>query len=167
MVGEPLSAGDDLDAEPPFAPEPALAADLDAEPWDDTSSFEAPAAMAAEVEAPSGVPAIARAELRDTIEKIAWDAFGPITEKIVREAIARIEQVAWEVVPKLAETLIQEEIRRLKGGSCRDPALAPFRLAPALPAKLDPCSVRWSFPRPACGARSSSARSTKTSAPAT
>ena len=59
----------------------------------------------------------ARADLRDAIEKIAWDAFGPVAEKIVREAIARIEQVAWEVVPKLAETLIQEEIRRLKGNS--------------------------------------------------
>ena len=51
------------------------------------------------------------------LEKVAWDAFGPITEKIVREALAQIEQAAWEVVPKLAETLIQEEIRRLKGGS--------------------------------------------------
>jgi hypothetical protein len=51
------------------------------------------------------------------LEKIAWDAFAPVTEKIVREAIARIEQVAWEVVPKLAEALIQEEIRKLKGGS--------------------------------------------------
>lgn len=54
------------------------------------------------------------AELRDTLEKIAWDAFGPVAEKIVRQALERIEQVAWEVVPKLAETLIQEEIRRLK-----------------------------------------------------
>jgi CheY-like chemotaxis protein len=116
MVGEPLSAGDDLDTDPPFARESVAAAEIDAEPWDDTSSFEAPAGIAAEVEAPSGMPAIARAELRDTIEKIAWDAFGPITEKVVREAIARIEQVVWEVVPKLAETLIQEEIRRLKGG---------------------------------------------------
>ncbi len=116
MAGEPLSAGDDdLATEPPFAPEPVLAADVDAEPWDDTSSFEAPIAMAAAAEPRSAAPAIARAELHDTIEKIAWDAFGPITEKVVREAIARIEQVVWEVVPKLAETLIQEEIRRLKG----------------------------------------------------
>jgi CheY-like chemotaxis protein len=116
MAGEPLSAGDDHDPEPPFAPARALAAEIDAEPWDDTSSFEAPIAMAEEADRASGEPAIARAELRDMIEKIAWDAFGPITEKIVREAIARIEQVAWEVVPKLAETLIQEEIRRLKSG---------------------------------------------------
>jgi len=117
MAGEPLSAGDDdLATDPPFAPEPVLAADVDAEPWDDTSSFE-PIAMAAAVEPRSAAPAIARAELHDTIEKIAWDAFGPITEKVVHEAIARIEQVVWEVVPKLAETLIQEEIRRLKDGN--------------------------------------------------
>jgi hypothetical protein len=58
-----------------------------------------------------------REELRDTLEKIAWDAFGQVTEKVVREAIERIERAAWEVVPKLAETLIQEEIRRLKGGA--------------------------------------------------
>jgi hypothetical protein len=66
---------------------------------------------------PTAGPGLAQGELRDMIEKIAWDAFGPVTEKIVREAVARIEQVAWEVVPKLAETLIQEEIRKLKGGS--------------------------------------------------
>ncbi len=65
---------------------------------------------------PALSPAL-RGELHDTLEKIAWDAFGQVTEKIVRDAIARIEQVAWEIVPKLAETLIQEEIRRLKAGA--------------------------------------------------
>jgi hypothetical protein len=117
MEAEPLSAGEELDEEPEFAAEPAAAAELDADPWDDAGSFEPAASVAAEDESPAAGPAVARADLRDAIEKIAWDAFGPITEKIVREAIARIEQVAWEVVPKLAETLIQEEIRRLKGGS--------------------------------------------------
>jgi hypothetical protein len=56
-----------------------------------------------------------REELRDTLERIAWDAFGEVTEKIVKQALEQIERIAWEVVPKLAETLIQEEIRRLKG----------------------------------------------------
>jgi hypothetical protein len=118
MEGEPLSVGEELDPEPVFAPEPAVAVELDADPWDDAPSFAPePATAAAELDTPSGSPAMARAELHDMIEKIAWDAFGPITEKVVREAIARIEQVVWEVVPKLAETLIQEEIRRLKDGS--------------------------------------------------
>jgi len=57
-----------------------------------------------------------RHELSDTLEKIAWDAFGPVTEKIVAQALERIEQVVWEVVPQIAQTLIQEEIRRLKEG---------------------------------------------------
>jgi hypothetical protein len=112
MLGEPLTAGDEDDGALPLAAEPAD--DLDADPWDDAPPF---AADAAAMDAPSAMPAIARAELRDAIEKIAWDAFGPVTEKIVREAVARIEQIAWEVVPKLAESLIQEEIRRLKGDS--------------------------------------------------
>jgi len=114
-VGEPLHAGEELDADDPFAPGPVLAEPVHSEPrsWEE-ASFEAPMTEAA---IPAGTPGLAHAELRDMIEKIAWDAFGPATEKIVREAIARIEQVAWEVVPKLAETLIQEEIRKLKGGS--------------------------------------------------
>ncbi len=65
----------------------------------------------------SSLSPMMREEIQATLEKIAWDAFGQVTDKIVRQAIERIEQVAWEVVPKLAETLIQEEIRRLKGES--------------------------------------------------
>jgi CheY-like chemotaxis protein len=115
MEGEALPIGDDVDAEPAFAVAPALADDADS--WDDPASYEVAPPAAAAFETPAAAPPLARAELHDAIEKIAWDAFGPITEKIVREAIARVEQVVWEVVPKLAETLIQEEIRRLKGGT--------------------------------------------------
>src|SRR5688572_8925676 len=113
-VGEPLHAGEELDADDhPFASEPELAEPKLAEPWEE-ARFDAPSSSQAMPGAASG---LAQGDLRDMIEKIAWDAFGPVTEKIVREAIARIEQVAWEVVPKLAETLIQEEIRKLKSGS--------------------------------------------------
>ena len=112
-VGEPLRAGQALDADDPFAPEPALAEPELAEPWEE-ASFEAPEPAMPGMS--GGAPGLERAELRDMIEKIAWDAFAPVTEKIVREVVARIEQVAWEVVPKLAETLIQEEIRKLKDG---------------------------------------------------
>ena len=56
-----------------------------------------------------------RDQLHETLEKIAWEALGDLSERIVREAVARIEQVAWDVFPRLAETLIREEIRRLKG----------------------------------------------------
>jgi CheY-like chemotaxis protein len=115
-VGEPLRAGDDLGAEDPFTPESALAEPALAEPWEE-ASFEAPAAPEAPMPAVAAASEVGRAELHDMLEKIAWDSFAPVTEKIVREAIAKIEQVVWEVVPKLAETLIQEEIRKLKGGS--------------------------------------------------
>ncbi len=56
-----------------------------------------------------------RARLHDTLEKIAWESFSEVTEKIVQQAIERVEKVAWEVVPQLAETLVREEIRKMKG----------------------------------------------------
>ena len=58
-----------------------------------------------------------RNRLHDTLEKIAWEAFGDVTEQVVRQALERVEKVAWEVIPQLAETLIREEIRRMKGES--------------------------------------------------
>jgi len=146
VIGEPIEAADLEDRMRPYGAEPdpgdtipraavGLATPLwsedEAAPSDEP--FEAPrfdsddiaqpidsALVADPIRPAPGGPALSpalRGELHDTLEKIAWDAFGQVTEKIVREAIARIEQVAWEVVPKLAETLIQEEIRRLKGGA--------------------------------------------------
>jgi len=56
-----------------------------------------------------------RAQLHDTLEKIAWESFSDLTETIVRQAVERVERVAWEVIPQLAETLVREEIRRMKG----------------------------------------------------
>ncbi len=58
-----------------------------------------------------------REELHDTLEKIAWESFGNLTEQIVRQVMERAERVAWEVIPQMAETLIREEIRRMKGES--------------------------------------------------
>lgn len=69
---------------------------------------------------PAALTPALRQELSDTLEKIAWDAFGPVTEKIVQLALERVEQVVWEVVPQLAETLIREEIRRLKDGEANE-----------------------------------------------
>jgi len=56
-----------------------------------------------------------REQLHDTLEKVAWESFGNITEEIVRQAVERVEAVAWEVIPRIAETLVQEEIRKMKG----------------------------------------------------
>jgi hypothetical protein len=55
------------------------------------------------------------AQIHDTLEKIAWESFGNLTEEIIKQAVERVEAIAWETIPKLAETLIQEEIRRMKG----------------------------------------------------
>jgi CheY-like chemotaxis protein len=63
-----------------------------------------------------------REQLHDTLEKMAWEAFGSVAESIVEQAVERLEKVAWEVVPRLAETLILEEIRKLKGGDSEDSA---------------------------------------------
>jgi CheY-like chemotaxis protein len=56
-----------------------------------------------------------REQLHDTLEKIAWESFSDVTERIVRQALERVESVAWEVIPQLAEALVREEIRRMKG----------------------------------------------------
>ena len=56
-----------------------------------------------------------REELHTTLEKIAWESFGDVTDKIVRMAVDRIEKIAWEVIPTLAESLVREEIQRMKG----------------------------------------------------
>lgn len=57
---------------------------------------------------------VLRTELREHLEKVAWEAFGDLSERIVRETVARVEAVAWEVIPQMAETLIREEIRKLQ-----------------------------------------------------
>ena len=56
-----------------------------------------------------------REQLHDTLEKIAWESFSDVTEKIVRQALEKVEAIAWEVIPHLAETLVRDEIRRMKG----------------------------------------------------
>jgi CheY-like chemotaxis protein len=55
-----------------------------------------------------------RGELREHLEKVAWEAFGDLSDRIVRETVTRIESIAWEVIPQMAEALIQEEIRKLQ-----------------------------------------------------
>jgi flavodoxin len=73
-----------------------------------------PAARPAASAAPE-LPERERRELHDALEKLAWEAFGPVAENLVREAVDRIERIAWEVIPQLAESLIKEELRKLKG----------------------------------------------------
>jgi CheY-like chemotaxis protein len=72
----------------------------------------APSAAAAPAAELSGAM---REQMHGALEKIAWEALGDVSERIVREAVERIEKVAWDVIPRMAETLIREEIRKLKG----------------------------------------------------
>jgi len=106
---EPIAVAVDEDA-------PAdVAAGLYAEPTP-AKAAEAPAARAAQP-ADALMAAIEpelRQQLHDTLEKIAWESFGDLTEAIVSRAVERVEAIAWEVIPRMAETLIQEEIRRMK-----------------------------------------------------
>lgn len=96
-------------------------ADESAEPatpqWGGGAEREEPVAATATPAAASSAPLSAELEkrLHDTIEKLAWDALGDLSEQMVKEAVSRIETVAWEVIPQMAETLIREEIERLKG----------------------------------------------------
>ena len=95
-----------------------LAAELYAEPAP-AEAANPPAASAAEP-ADALIAAIGpelRQQLHDTLEKIAWESFGDLTEAIVRQSVERVETIAWEVIPRMAETLIQEEIRRIKAQS--------------------------------------------------
>ena len=52
--------------------------------------------------------------MREALEKLAWEAFGPLSEQIVREVVKKVEAVAWEAIPRIAERLVQEEIARLR-----------------------------------------------------
>jgi CheY-like chemotaxis protein len=87
--------------EPEFEPEPVMA------PPEDLSTPSPAGAV--------DLSPVTREQLHEALERIAWDAFGDLSEQIVKEALERIEKVAWEVIPQMAEALIQEEIRKLKG----------------------------------------------------
>jgi hypothetical protein len=113
-LGDPFADdGDDL------VPAPSTtvvmpAADDDSDLFDTGSAGaeSEPTTTPRMVTAESALPG--RDELRTMLEKMAWEAFGDVTDRIVRETVQRVEQIAWEVIPKMAETLIREEIRRLK-----------------------------------------------------
>jgi hypothetical protein len=109
----------DIDPEPvaiaiEAGPPPLLAEARQAEPAavEESSQPAAPAEAGALLQ---NIEPELRRQLHDTLEKIAWESFGELTEAIVRQSVERVEAIAWEVLPQMAETLIREEIRRLKG----------------------------------------------------
>lgn len=64
--------------------------------------------------------------VKQAIEKVAWEAFGPLSEQIVREVIQKVEAIAWETIPQIAERLVSAEIARLRDDSDDvDPSAGP------------------------------------------
>ncbi|MBW2541065.1 MAG: response regulator [Deltaproteobacteria bacterium] len=100
-------------AEDLYTPPAPAAATMEASVEPAAQSVAQPAAQPAEAMMASIGPEL-RQQLHDTLEKIAWESFGDLTEAIVRQSVERVEAIAWEVIPRMAETLIQEEIRRMK-----------------------------------------------------
>ncbi|MFQ5513038.1 MAG: response regulator [Myxococcota bacterium] len=79
-----------------------------------------PSAPSAEGTCPAASPALDPSAMREVLEKLAWEAFGPLTEQLVRDVVSKIEAVAWEVIPELAERVIREEIERMKSESSQN-----------------------------------------------
>jgi CheY-like chemotaxis protein len=141
--GEPLSPGPlEMTMEMPSANEPtepeleplpepiddapdALSEDLDdaLSPADEELPWLEPVPVGAPDSSEETAPDLAKAtpvdaeQLRESLERVAWEAFGPLSEQLVREVVKKVEEIAWEVVPQLTEQLIREEISRLKGES--------------------------------------------------
>jgi len=116
---EPVAAETALGDEPvfsapddPFRTDPAPSVATALPVANDDAIAVAPAAVRTE---DPGLSPLMQQQLHDALEKVAWEAFGDVAERIVQDALGRIEEVAWEVIPKMAESLIQEEIRKLKG----------------------------------------------------
>lgn len=119
----PELESDMLDVEPlPEVAMPEPPEELDA--WSDLDAAAEPdprptaplpvAAPARELPRPIAQPVIDPALLSQALEKVAWEAFGSLSEQVVNEVRKRVEAVVWEVVPQMCERLIREEIARMK-----------------------------------------------------
>ena len=65
--------------------------------------------------APAGaLPADLQERMHETLERVAWEAMGDLSDRVIKETLSRIEAIAWEVIPQMAETLIREELARIK-----------------------------------------------------
>ena len=131
MTMEMPSANESTEPEIEPLPEPiedspnALSEDLDDAliPADEELPWLEPVPVGAPDDSEETAPDLAKAtpvdaeQLRESLERVAWEAFGPLSEQLVREVVKKVEEIAWEVVPQLTEQLIREEIARLKGES--------------------------------------------------
>lgn len=103
---------DDL---PWLEPEPEPEPDNAPGSWTPSTAEERPPeAMDSPPHRKGGLAPADSEALRQVLEKMAWEAFGPLTERLVTDVVRKVEEVAWEVIPELAERLIRAEIERLK-----------------------------------------------------
>jgi hypothetical protein len=111
------SASSALDRSAPFDFEAPAdgSADFDSTPLPlETPRSPLAAANRANEDAAALGPAL-RAQLHDTIERAAWETFGPLSEEIVKQVVQRFEAIAWEVVPQMAEKMISDMLARVSG----------------------------------------------------
>jgi len=123
------STADDIELEPDMLEAEPIAAEPEPEPLPEPAPPRLPrewsepdprpaAPLAARAAAPERArvapPAIDSALLSQTLEKVAWEAFGSLSEQVVNEVRKRVEAIVWEVVPQMCERLIRDEIARLK-----------------------------------------------------
>jgi CheY-like chemotaxis protein len=105
---------DPLDLEPLEAPDPRDATLRATAP---TLHGLEPRADSMTQPAPVAAPTLDGDALHGALEKIAWEAFGSLSQELVEQFTRRVEAIVWEVVPAVAERLVREEIARLKGES--------------------------------------------------
>jgi CheY-like chemotaxis protein len=94
-----------------------------ADPRDTTLRASAPALQASPPPTPPAPAAAAAGSARPldgealhaALEKLAWEAFGSLSQELVEQFTRRVEAILWEVVPVVTERLVREEIARLKG----------------------------------------------------
>jgi len=120
-LAEPLAAEEDSQESwgTPEISMPVEEASAPMEPLEEMPLLQEEAVFSAdpvqEVQTAAALSSVeAQQNVHDALEKIAWEAFGDVTERLVQETVKRVEQVAWEVIPQLAESLIKEEIQKLK-----------------------------------------------------
>ena len=113
---EPIELHEPVDDVLDDAPAPPAEPALEVETLAESLMHDTPPPPAASERPAPDLSPLMREQLHEALEKVAWETFGDVAERIVQDALARVEEVAWEVIPKMAEALIQEEIRKMKGG---------------------------------------------------
>jgi hypothetical protein len=111
--------GADSDGNPDRNPDLAISSDPSGQPHPVSPLMSEPLAPQGDDGSPAralpDITPVMRDRIHETLERVAWEAFGDISESLVKALLERVEAVAWEVIPQMAEALIKDEIRRMKG----------------------------------------------------